>query len=249
MHPHALRHLTRLTLISAIALLTACTSPLQRAENQAELQRLNTPMEVPVTAPPFNEAQARQALARGNTTIKGALYFKLVNGGKNAGSDAGLLSFQAPTPVANARVVLYPASAQLEEIMRLSEENDKERRWGRKAQLKTFVGEPQLYHYALQTKTDEHGLFEFNGMRPGRYLIAAETWEVTSNGSETQFDGVSIQPTGAIVSAYGVAPVYSQVIHSSQHHFRVKTVVVFEQFIDVPPKQKVFEVDARMRPR
>jgi hypothetical protein len=26
-------------------------------------------------------------------------------------------------------------------------------------------------------------------------------------------------------------------------------VVVFEQFIDVPPKQKVFEVDARMRPR
>lgn len=247
MPPRDKHPLADTALIGALFLLTACTTPLQRAQNEAEWQRLNTPVEIQVTQPPFNEAQAKQALAKGNTTIKGVLYHRLVNGGKDAGKD-GLWNLGQPALVPNALVVLIPATAQLEHMVRLMNENREARRGGRKVQLINYSADPRMQAYRLSTKTDANGLFQFDNMRPGRYMIAAEDWTVVSNGSEKQFDGVSMQPTGAIVSPYGVAPVYSQVIHSSVRNFQVKTTLRYEHFIDVPAKQTVFEVDARMRP-
>lgn len=249
MPPRAHRPLVRLALVAAIALLTAaCTTPLQRAQNQAEWQRLNTPVEIQITEPPFDEAMAKQALAKGNTTIKGVLYHLLVSSGKHAGQD-GFLNLGQPALIPNALVVLFPATAQLEHMVKLMNENRDARRGGRKVQLKNYYADPRLQKYKLSTKTDGNGLFQFTEMRPGRYMIAVEDLTVTSHGSEKQFDGVSYQPTGAMVSPYGVEPIYSQVIHSSTRNFEVQTLLAYEHFVEVPPNKKVFEVDARMRPK
>lgn len=234
-------------IVLAAMLLASCASEMQRAENKAHEQQLDTPVAVKVTTPPFDEAYAKAALAKGSSAIKGVVFHKIANGGKQAGRDASLLNFGAGTPMPNVAVFLYPATEHVKEIVRLENENRAERAW-RKVQLKNFSGDPRLAKYELSTKTDANGLFEFTEMRPGNYMIYVENMLITSSGQETIPVGHSYQTAGYVVSRYGATEIPKMVIHTEEHHFKVKTEVSFSQVINVPANNTVVKVEARMRP-
>lgn len=233
--------------VLASMLLVSCASELQRAENKAHDQQLDTPVTVKVTTPPFDEAYAKAALAKGSSTIKGVVFHKIINGGKQAGQDAPILSFAKGSPMSNVTVFLYPATEHIKEIVRLDSENRSARAW-RKLQLKHFIGDPRLSNYVLTTKTDANGLFTFTEMRPGNYLVYVENMLITSSGQETVLTGSSYQTAGYVVSRYGASEIPRLVVHTEEHRFTVKTEVAFSEIINVPANNAVVNIEARMRP-
>lgn len=243
-----LMHTWRIMAIAlASTLLAACASEMQRAENKAQDQQLDTPVSVKVTSPPFDEAYAKAALAKGNSTVKGVVFHKIMNGGKQAGRDAPILSFAKGSPIPNVTVFLYPATEHVKELIRLENENRSERAW-RKVQLKNFVGDPRVPKYVLTAKTDANGLFEFTEMRPGNYLIYVDNMLVTSSGQETIPVGSSYQTAGYVVSRHGATEIPRLVVHTEEHHFKVNTEISFNEIINVPSNNTVVKIEARMRP-
>ena len=243
---HVQQTLRIMATILAGMLLASCASEMRRAENKAHNQQLDTPVIVKVTTPPFDEAYAKAAMAKGSSTIKGVVFHKIANGGKDAGRDAGLLNFASGTPMPNVRVYLFPATEHIKEIFRLEDENRAQRVW-RKVQLKSFDGDPRAYKYVLIAKTDSNGLFEFTEMRPGNYLLVAENMFITSNGQETIPVGTSYETAGYVVSRYGATEIPRMVVHTEESPFRVKTEVSFNKVINVPANNTVVKVEARMR--
>ncbi len=238
--------------ISVAMLLTACASEMQRAEANAQRQaldkQLNTPVDVKVDKPAFDEAQAKAALIEGGATIKGVVFHKIRSGGPDAGRDAALLNFSRGTPMAGVKVYLYPATAHVLELSRLERENRSARRRG-KAQLKNFHGDPRVYKYVLVAITDANGLFEFPKMRPGRYLVLAENMMITSNGSETVVTGFHQEGSGVYMVSGGVgAEIPRTVVDQEQRNFRVNTEVEYSEVIEVPNGNAVVKIEARMRP-
>lgn len=233
-------------LAAAALLLSGCASEMQRAEQKALEQRLNTPVEVQVTTPPFDEPQAKNAMARGGSRIKGVLFHKIRNGGNDAGRDGALIDFSAGKPLADVTMVLYPSTEHLREVLRLEQENRSERRHG-KVQLKHFIPDPRMYKYALQTKTDSNGLFHFDEMRPGTYYLLALNQEIHSNGNETVVTGISHQ-TEYVMSAFGPVPIATPIVHQQNRNFRVVTPVEYSEFIEIPAGKNEISVEARMRP-
>lgn len=228
-------------------LLSSCANEMRRAENKAHEQQLDTPVVVKVTTPPFDEAFANAALAKGGSTIKGVVFHKITNGGKDAGRDAALLNFAAGKPMPGVRVFLYPTTEHFREIIRLENENRSARTW-RKVQLKRFEGDPRIYKYRLVTTSDANGLFEFTEMRPGTYILLTDTWDITSNGQETIPVGHSYQTAGYVVNRYGATEIPKLVVHTEERHFNVKTHVAYTDEVTVPSNNTVVKVEARMRP-
>lgn len=228
-------------------LLSSCASEMRRAENRAQEQQLDTPQTVHVTTPPFDEALANAALAEGNSTIKGVVFHKIMNGGKDAGRDAPILNFTSGTPMANVRMYLYPATEHFKELMRLEDENRSARFW-RKAQLKNIMGDPRVYKYRLTATSDANGLFEFPKMRPGNYVLLSENWSVTSNGQQTVLTGHGYETAGYVVSQHGATPVPRLVVRTEEQRFNVKTDISFSGEVNVPADNTVVKVEARMRP-
>lgn len=237
---------TYVLLVASTCLLAGCATEMQRAEQKALEQRLNTPVEVRVTTPPFDEIQAKNAMALGNNRIKGVLYHKIRNGGREAGRDGGPLNFSAGTPLSNVTVLLYPSTEHLREVLRLEQENRGERRYG-KAQLKRFFPDPRIYKYGLQTQTDNNGLFHFNELRPGKYYVMALNQNIHSNGNETVVTGISHE-TVYVMSAFGPMPISNPVVHKQNRNFNVVTEVEYSEFIEIPPGKNEVTVEARMRP-
>ncbi len=244
---HVQQTLTITAAVLAGLLLTSCASEMRRAENKALEQQLDTPQTVQVTTPPFDEAFANAALAEGSSTIKGVVFHKIRNGGKDAGRDAALLNFSSGTPMANVRLFLYPATEHFKEIMRLENENRSARAW-RKVQLKSFVGDPRVYKYRLIATSDANGLFEFPKMRPGKYVLLTDNWSITSNGQETVLTGHGYETAGYVVSQYGATPINRLVVHTQEQNFKVRTDVSFTDEVNVPADNTVVKVEARMRP-
>lgn len=234
-------------MIVACLLLASCGSEMRRAEMKVQDQQLDTPVTVTVTSPPFDEAYAKTALAKGSSTIKGVVFHKIINGGKQAGRDAPILNFSQGSPISGVTVYLYPATEHVKEIVRLESENRSQRAW-RKVQLKRFVGDPRIHKYALATKTDGNGLFEFTEMRPGNYLIYVENMLITSSGQETVPVGTRYKTAGYVVSRHGVTDVPRLVVQTEEQHFRVKTEVGFNEIVNVPANNTVVKMEARMRP-
>ncbi|MFZ2269935.1 MAG: hypothetical protein WAV95_20355 [Azonexus sp.] len=244
---HVQQTLRITAIVLAGMLLASCASEMQRAENKALEQQLDTPVTVQVSTPPFDEAYAKAALAKGSSTIKGVVFHKIANGGKEAGRDAGLLNFARGTPMPNVKVFLYPATEHAKELIRLENENRSARAW-RKVQLKSFAGDPRVSSYRLMATSDANGLFEFTEMRPGNYLLVTDNWDINSNGQETVPVGHSYQTAGYVVNRYGATEIPKMVIHTEDRHFRVRTEVSFNDVINVPANNTVVKVEARMRP-
>ncbi|MEZ5701333.1 MAG: hypothetical protein R3E42_04225 [Burkholderiaceae bacterium] len=185
------------------------------------------------------------ALSEETSTIKGALNHRVVNGGTLAGKDAGALSMKPAYPIPNSEVLLYPFTAQLEEILRLEEANASRRKWGIATQKTTSIGDPRLYQYVKLAQTDKYGRFQFTKVRPGRYLLMSRAWDVTSHGSKQV---VEPQPV-ALYRPYTAKPVCGWVDEKRLRDFTAKTTIWLQEWVDVPGDNQVVEVDARARPR
>jgi len=227
-----------LNLIISTALI-GCASPMQKADQEAKKQQLNTPVEVKITVP-FDEAQAKTAMELGSTNIKGVLYHKVSSGGKNAGSDAPF-TLSPAVNLKNVNVYLYPVTAHLLELNRLENENkNRFSPFSKDKQLKHFIPDSRIFKYALHSKTDDYGRYFFKSLKPGRYYILAENQNITSGGSETVPDGV-----GVVSNGWGV-PV-GTVQHYRNQNFNVSTVVEYEEFVEIKAGQKELVLESRMR--
>lgn len=229
--------LTLKSLVIAVAL-SGCASPMQQADDDAKDRQVNTAVEENVIVP-FDEVQAKAAMKKGDSTIKGVLYHKVSMGGKNAGSDAPF-SIAPARFLSGVKVSLYPATAHLTELLRLEKENRHSRAWSKSAQLKQYKPDERVFKYMQITQTDESGRYFFKNVKPGRYYVVAQNQNVTSTGSETVADGTAVVSNG-----WGV-PIGTVQQYRNQD-FRVKTPVEYGEFVEIKPDQKELKLESRMR--
>ena len=224
-----------------VSALTGCVSQMRQADEEAKQAQFNTPVEVKVTVP-FDEKQAKSAMALGAATVRGVLYHKVTRGGKYAGEDAAL-TLNPAEYIANVDVVLFPVTAHLQEWMRLEEENrGRKLPWAKDKQLKRFIADDRMFKYMMFTKTDEHGRYSFSKLKSGRYFVMAADLDVTSTGTETVGDGY-----GVVSNGWGV-PVGTVQQYRNQN-FRVKTPIRYQAYIEVKSGQKELVLESRMRMR
>ncbi|MGB4811605.1 MAG: hypothetical protein WBP13_03860 [Methylophilaceae bacterium] len=224
--------------IAVAATLAGCASPMQQAEKQASINQANTPLETKITVP-FNEKQAKEAMELGPTNIKGVLYHKVKNGGKNSGVDP-LLALTPPVYLANVDVSLYPVTDHLLELIRLENENKKRNTlFSKEKQLRKYIPDPKIFKYSLATKTDESGRYFFKSLKPGRYYVLAQSQDIFTTGTETVANGAS-----DVRDAWGYV---GTVQHYRDQSFRVKTPVDYSEIIEVKSGQKELVLESRMR--
>jgi len=209
---------------------------MQQADKAASIQQANKPVKVKV-AVPFDEAQAKEAMALGNTTIKGVLYHKVTSRGQYAGEDK-LMTLEPAHYIKGLNVYLYPVTAHLTELIRLEKENRRQRVNNKTAQLKEFVPDERFYKYALQSKTDEQGRYFFNQLKPGKYMIVAQNYDVSSRGTGVVRDGTSVVTNGIYAA---------EVAHYRTQEYNVGTIVEYQKEVEVAPNQKEMVLESRMR--
>lgn len=230
--------------LSLVSLLAACASPLEVAEKEAERNRLNTPVKVNVSVP-FNEAQAKAAMAYGNIAIKGVLYHKLEFRGRNV-SD-GPLTMRSAVFLDGVTVLLYPLTDHLLELNKLEEENNNAYKKSAKnrfhgllegVQLKHFIPDPLMYKYAIKTKTDKYGKYSFEKLKPGKYFIVAMDQDISSSGYEDVRSGSSYITNGY----YG-----ANATHYTTREFTVRSAVRYSETVELKSDQKQVILESRMR--
>lgn len=229
--------------LGLVGMLVACASPSEIAEREAERNRLNTPMQVKVTVP-FNEAQAKAAMAYGNTNLNGVLYHKLEFRGRVVHD--GALTLRSPHLLEGVTMLLYPVTEHLLELNRLEEENAKafKRSRGNRVaffsgvQLKHFIPDPLMYKYSLKTKTDKYGKYTFEKLRPGKYFVIAIDQSISSSGYEDVRTGTSYVSNGY----YG-----ANVAHYTTREFTVRSRVGYNEIVEVTAGQGQLALESRMR--
>jgi hypothetical protein len=222
--------------------LSGCSSVLDRADREARMKQLDTPVEERVEVP-FDEAQAKAAMLPGDAAIHGVLYHKVKNGGKYAGEDA-LLTLNPAVFVTGVDVYLYPVTDHLLELNRLEDDNRKRFKLGwvnEKKQLKKIIPDPRIHKYARVTKTDSSGRYAFQNLKPGRYYVYVDPQNVITTGTEAVRSGTSVVSDG-----WGVL---GSVAHYQDRDFRVKTMVEYAEFVDVAEGKKEVRLESRMRHR
>jgi hypothetical protein len=222
--------------------LSGCSSVLDRADREARMKQLDTPVEERVEVP-FDEAQAKAAMLPGDAAIHGVLYHKVRGGGKYAGEDA-TLSFVPASFLAGVDVYLYPVTAHLVELNRLEEDNRKRFKVGwvyQKKQLKKIIPDPRIHKYARVTKTDSSGRYSFKNLKPGQYYVYAAPQDIITTGTEAVRSGTSVVSDG-----WGVL---GSVAHYQDRDFRVKTMVEYAEYVDLAEGKKEVRLESRMRHR
>lgn len=164
---------------------------------------------------PFDTLQAKQALARGKSTIKGVAFtrppdnsgFHLKTGKKLYGN--------------KMRVVLYPVTPYLLEYLKLKgKENPKK--------LKFAYISPQAYYYRLEAITNSTGEFTFPEMKPGKYYLEAVlNWN--SYGTYDRY-------TGSGYNGYGTTNYYTRENYTTGH------ADLLTKFVEVTKDNEIVEV-------
>ena len=243
------RH-THLTLPGAfpVALLTAllmagcAPSALQMANEQADAASKTVPQIVDMEVP-FDAAQAKAALAKGNRSISGVLYHRLdITGRDEQGWPASPLIKNQP--LTNISVFLYPASAPLEAYEEMSSEQQRKmKKWytnppsplNRQPQIKLFRLPAGTNNQMLETKTDNFGRYSFNNLKPGRYYVTSSAWQSGSYnksvyaGSSEYTDGTGLY--GARATAH----------HSRAVPVSFKTYLMYGAWADVSSDSTALE--------
>lgn len=225
-----------LILLAVFSMLVACATPMQQADRSAAIQQANTPVKVNINVP-FDEAQAKAAMDLGDATIRGVLYHKVTARGKYAGEDT-LLTLEPAHYIKGVDVYLYPVTAHLNELLRLEKENRRQRISDETTQLKVFMPDDRIYKYALKSTTDEQGRYLFNKLRPGKYIVIAPNYDVSSRGTAVVRDGTSVVTNGIYAA---------EVAHYRTQGYNVGTIVEYEKDVEIKPNQKELTLESRMR--
>lgn len=224
-----------------ISTLVGCASTLDQADREARIKQLDTPVDENVTVL-FDEPQAQAAMLPGRATLKGVLYHKVRNGGQYAGEDT-TLTLAPSTFLSGVNVYLYPVTAHLVELNRLEEANINRFNNGffsEKKQLKNIIPDQRLFKYSRVTKTDDHGRYFFNNLKPGNYYVYAAPQDILTTGTETVRDGTSVVTDG-IYSA--------EVAHYRNQDYRVRTPVEYAEYVSIGSGQLEVALESRMRHR
>ena len=233
-----------IALFSATLALTipaeAKSDGLAKADRDAEMAK----PEYYGPAAQFDPAQAKQMLAKGNATIRGALFHKINEYGYQPGP---LVPGGPARPAAGIMVHLYPATPHLIEWQQLFV---KYRGKNKITQKPGIIGliegrkRPRILQYdnrmgevRLSVKSDEYGRFSFEQMKPGRYYITT-TADISGSYQGTEVSGNS--------TAYDIYGAYN-VQHTRPVERRYRTSVFFEKFVDITDGQNMVEVDAKMK--
>jgi hypothetical protein len=217
-------------------LLSACASPMQQAERSARQQQAAKAVPQEVTVP-FDENQAKAAMAKGKGTIKGVLYHKVNLSGQHAGSDP-FITHNPPQYLKGVTVRLFPVTAHLQEVLSLEKENRRQRSRSKDVQAVDYIADPRMHKYSVSTKTDEYGRYFFNGLKPGKYFVVANNVDVRSTGVEVVQDGASVNTN----------PYFGgQTNHYRTQTYGVLTQVEYDQFVELEPGKNELELESRMR--
>jgi hypothetical protein len=138
---------------------------------------------------PFDTLQAKQALARGKSTIKGVAFTRPPE------NSSGLHLKTGKKLLANKmRVVLYPVTPYLLEYLKLKDKENPKK-------LKFAYLTPQAYYYRLEAITNSTGEFTFPEMKPGKYYLEAVlNWN--SYGTYSKYTGSGYNSYGGTTNYY-----------------------------------------------
>lgn len=178
----------------------------------------------------FDEEYTKNAVALGNSTINGVLFYKITNDG----SDAALLSTIKPEPVSGHKVFLYPYTPYLVDYINLSKKQAR----SRDPQKRKVMADDRMFIYSYYSVTDNYGRFSFGKMKPGKYLLSAE--KMVSGYYYTTV------ATGRAVSDFN--PYYGQVGVTQYENQRQNwsALAILEKVVEVKEDGKIVEVDARL---
>jgi hypothetical protein len=127
----------------------------------------------------FNVAESKAALEAGAGTIVGAACVtRAVHNGP--------MMFQRAD---RAKVVLYPASPYIEDMLKLLHKT--------KAGAASIEADPAITSVRLEGQTNENGQFQFSKIKPGIYFVVADVHS-TNNGIRNVYAG-----TGYSTDAFG----------------------------------------------
>lgn len=219
-----------------VVLLAACVSPMQQADDGAQRQNAAVAVKEKVSVP-FDENQAKAAMVKGSSRIKGVLYHRVTMNGRYAGGDY-ILSAEPAVHLKGVTVMLFPETEHLKEWLKLERENRGKRLSSTKNQLVEYIPDSRMWKYAIKTKTDQHGRYFFNNLKPGKYFVLADDVEVNSTGYSVVQDGVSVITSGYFTS---------QASHYRTQNHGVVTVVQYGSFHEIKPDQNELVVESRMR--
>ena len=178
----------------------------------------------------FDEEYTKHAVALGNSTINGVLFYKITNDG----SDAALLSTIKPEPVSGHKVFLYPYTPYLVDYINLSKKQAR----SRDPQKRKVMADDRMFIYSYYSVTDNYGRFSFGKMKPGKYLLSAE--KMVSGYYYTTV------ATGRAVSDFN--PYYGQVGVTQYENQKQNwsALAILEKVVEVKEDGKIVEVDARL---
>lgn len=219
-----------------LVLITACASPMEQADRNAQRQTAAVAIKEKLSVP-FDENQAKAAMAKGSSKMKGVLYHRVTMNGRYAGGDY-ILSLEPAVQVRGVTVMLFPETEHLKEWLKLERENRGKRMRSKDTQVIEYTPDPRMWKYAIKTKTDQHGRYFFNNLKPGKYFVLADDVEVKSTGYSVVQDGVSV-----ITSGY----FSSQAAHYRTQNHGVVTVVEYGDFHEIKANQGELVVESRMR--
>jgi len=217
-------------------LLTACASPMEQAERNAQRKQASSVVKEKITVP-FDESQAKAAMGKGSSRIKGVLYHRVTMSGRYAGGDY-ILGAEPAVHLKGITVMLLPETEHLKAWLKLERDNRWKRMFSKDEQLIHYMPDPRMAKYSRKTKTDEHGRYFFNNLKPGRYFVLADDVEVNSTGHSIVQDGASVITSGYFTS---------QAAHYRTQSHGVVTLVQYGEFHEIEPNQNELVVESRMR--
>ena len=243
-----IKYIIVLANILASMLLIGCvnTSALDMANSEADAAGKAIPQQININVP-FNAAQAKEALAKGNGKITGVLYHRLDITGRDELSwiPSPLIKNQ---PFKNVSIFLFPESEVIVALEKMSSEQQSiMKKWytnprsvfNRQPQTKQFIFPDIVRDYRLEAKTDNFGRYTFNNLKPGRYYLYTAGWQ-TGTYNKEEYAGSSTYSDGTgLYGARGTAQ------HTRLVPVNYKSYLMYSEFIDVTSGST--GVDSRMQ--
>lgn len=193
---------------------------------------------------PFEPELAKQMMGQGSTTIRGILFHTLNEWGQQG---TLFLPSRGSNAVAGIEVILVPATPHIVEWQKLYKKQRDLKKPASSGLQQLMRGkkrnrilkyDDRVGDYMVVAKTDQYGRFTFTNMLPGKYYITAQA---NISGS---FQGTEVTGNSTAYDAYGIP--YS-VEHTRPVTRTYNTAVFMDDFVIVPEKKNVIEIEAKMK--